>query len=306
MIVRRKVTIEGVLERLSRRKLAAPAAPLAGGPPGTAGANGATWYSGSGAPESGLGLNGDFYLRTSNYDVYKKVAGAWGVLLNIKGATGGTGGTGPAGEQGLTGTGTINCRLATAAELPAYTRTGNKIEANANGALPSIDGKAGAENQFVLLKDGKAGADNGPYKIGSPGSVGSKWWMERIPSFDTSAEAVPGSIITVAEGEQNGGVEFALLTTGAITLNTTALTFGYAGAWINAAIASGWADASGGTAFSPGYRKGRDGKVHLRGLASRASGSNALVFTLRANDPSQSRSQLASVLLTSKSRQAAK
>jgi microcystin-dependent protein len=40
MIVQRKVTIEGVLERLSRRKLAAPATPLAGGPPGPEGPKG--------------------------------------------------------------------------------------------------------------------------------------------------------------------------------------------------------------------------------------------------------------------------
>jgi hypothetical protein len=64
------------------------------GPPG---ANGATWFSGSGAPASGLGNNGDYYLNTANGDVYNKASGTWTIATNIKGATGATGPPGPAG-----------------------------------------------------------------------------------------------------------------------------------------------------------------------------------------------------------------
>ena len=53
------------------------------------GANGATWYSGSGVPSSGVGVSGDYYLRTDTADIYNKVSGAWGSpILNIKGPTG--------------------------------------------------------------------------------------------------------------------------------------------------------------------------------------------------------------------------
>lgn len=70
------------------------------GPAGPTGANGATWLSGAGAPGGGEGSNGDFYLRTSNEDVYKKVAGVWGVITNIKGEKGEVGEVGEKGAAG--------------------------------------------------------------------------------------------------------------------------------------------------------------------------------------------------------------
>lgn len=71
------------------------------GSTGPAGADGATWSSGSGAPSGGN--NGDFYLNTANDDVYKKTAGTWSVIANIKGSTGATGATGSTGATGATG-----------------------------------------------------------------------------------------------------------------------------------------------------------------------------------------------------------
>lgn len=44
---------------------------------GPSGASGSTWYTGSGVPSNGTGINGDYYLRSSNGEVYKKVTGAW-------------------------------------------------------------------------------------------------------------------------------------------------------------------------------------------------------------------------------------
>ena len=62
------------------------------------------WYSGSGAPDNASYEIGDFYLRTSNSDVYEKTGDStWTVVTNIKGATGATGATGPAGATGATG-----------------------------------------------------------------------------------------------------------------------------------------------------------------------------------------------------------
>jgi hypothetical protein len=43
---------------------------------GTNGTNGTTWYIGSAVPST-LHANGDFYLRTTNGEVYQQVAGAW-------------------------------------------------------------------------------------------------------------------------------------------------------------------------------------------------------------------------------------
>lgn len=67
------------------------------GQQGPAGSAGAKWYQGSGAPSSGTGSNGDYYLNTTNGDVYTKSSGTWTQTGNIKGATGSTG---PAGSNG--------------------------------------------------------------------------------------------------------------------------------------------------------------------------------------------------------------
>lgn len=71
---------------------------------GTNGAPGSVWYYGSGVPSGGLGINGDYYLRTTTSDVYYKSGGTWVIVANIRGATGNgieriekTGGTGAPG-----------------------------------------------------------------------------------------------------------------------------------------------------------------------------------------------------------------
>jgi hypothetical protein len=56
---------------------------------------GANWTNGTAAPTGGR--DGDYYLLTTTYDVYKNTAGVWAVLLNIKGIQGNTGDTGTPG-----------------------------------------------------------------------------------------------------------------------------------------------------------------------------------------------------------------
>jgi len=61
---------------------------------GTNGLNGTTWYSGSGVPSSGTGVNGDFYIRFATGDYYQKQSGSWVIVGNITPSlpTGGTSG----------------------------------------------------------------------------------------------------------------------------------------------------------------------------------------------------------------------
>jgi hypothetical protein len=66
-----------------------------------AGAPGSVWRDGAGVPSNALGIDGDYYLRDSNGDVYLKTAGAYAVVANIKGANGAAGAAGAAG-QGFT------------------------------------------------------------------------------------------------------------------------------------------------------------------------------------------------------------
>ena len=68
------------------------------GPPGTgSGTAGSVWWNGTGAPDSGLGVDGDFYLDLGNGDVYNRVSGLWTWVANIQGPEG------PQGEQGIQG-----------------------------------------------------------------------------------------------------------------------------------------------------------------------------------------------------------
>jgi len=67
-------------------------APGAAGTPGT---NGSKWLQGTTVPATGLGVIGDWYLRTTNYDIYEKTgASTWTPRGNLEGAQG------PAGADG--------------------------------------------------------------------------------------------------------------------------------------------------------------------------------------------------------------
>ena len=118
----------------------------------------------------------------------------------------------------------LGVRGATAAALGAYTRTGNVITANAVGALGAQDGVTYIANERILLRNGAAGADNGPYVVTDPGGA-TAFVLTRIGEADASAEVVAGMMVYSAEGTLNGDEWFFLSTNDPITLNTTALTF---------------------------------------------------------------------------------
>lgn len=77
------------------------------GTQGTQGTAGSVWHSGSGAPAGGLGINGDYYLNTSNADVYLKSAGNWGLIENINGISNITTSTTTNGTGFLKGNGSV-------------------------------------------------------------------------------------------------------------------------------------------------------------------------------------------------------
>ncbi len=75
------------------------------GADGSNGTNGSVWRDGSGVPSNSLGVDGDYYLRTSNGDVYFKASGAYSIVGNIKGATGSSGSNGTNGSVWRDGSG---------------------------------------------------------------------------------------------------------------------------------------------------------------------------------------------------------
>ena len=123
--------------------------------------------------------------------------------------------------------GKSSVRLATTQALPAYTRVGNVITANANGALPAIDGEVMAVGESLLLKDGASGVDNGIYVVTQLGSGGTPFILTRRDDADTTELVNSGLNTIVEEGAQHGGQgkRFVLITPNPITLNVTALEF---------------------------------------------------------------------------------
>lgn len=85
-----------------RGSLLGPQGPA--GTAGTAGAAGSKWYTGAGAPATGAGIVGDFYLNSTNGDYYEKTGAAtWTLRGNLRGPQGATGSTGSQGPQGIQG-----------------------------------------------------------------------------------------------------------------------------------------------------------------------------------------------------------
>lgn len=80
------------------------------GPQGDAGADGIdgkTVLSGNGLPSAGLGVDGDFYIDTSTWNIYgPKTGGSWGSPTSLIGPEGPAGAAGADGKTVLNGSGT--------------------------------------------------------------------------------------------------------------------------------------------------------------------------------------------------------
>jgi hypothetical protein len=116
-------------------------------------------------------------------------------------------------------------RLATAAALPAYTRSGLIITANAVGAMATIDGVAPAVADRILLKNGAAGADNGIYYVTQLGDGSNPFRLKRSEDFDASEDVRSMCIGAICEGTTNGGKQWKLTTPNPISLSVTSLSF---------------------------------------------------------------------------------
>lgn len=74
------------------------------GDDGAPGADGLTVLNGTGVPSGGIGVNGDFYIRTATWEIYgPKTGGSWGSPTSLIGADGAPGADGTDGADGATG-----------------------------------------------------------------------------------------------------------------------------------------------------------------------------------------------------------
>jgi len=169
---------------------------------------GAAWQQGAGAPGSGVGSNGDFYLNTTNGDIYgPKAAGAWGsIIFNIAegqegpagpaGPTGATGAAGPAGADGrtlLSGTSAPGSGVGANGDFFINTATSVFYGPKAGGAWPagvSLVGPAGATGAVGPTGPaGPAGAAGATGPAGPAGAAGSSAYQVAVAGGFVGTEA---------------------------------------------------------------------------------------------------------------------
>jgi hypothetical protein len=121
---------------------------------------------GAGAPASGDGVVGDFYINTTNYDIYgpKTVAG-WGSPTSLIGPAGPTGPTGP------TGAGTTGPTGPTGATGP--TGSGPTGPTGAASTVAGPTGPTGAQGDSITGPTGPTGSTGSAGSTGPTGPTGS-------------------------------------------------------------------------------------------------------------------------------------
>ena len=113
--------------------------------------------NGAGAPTSGDGVIGDFYIDTSTYDIYgPKTVSGWGSATSLVGPTGPTG---PTGSTGLTGsTGPTGPTGPTGAQGDSI--TGPTGPTGAASTVSGPTGPTGAQGDSITGPTGPTGADS--------------------------------------------------------------------------------------------------------------------------------------------------
>jgi hypothetical protein len=234
------------------------------GNPGASGTAGSVWRDGAGAPSNGLGVNGDYYLNSTNGDVYYKSAGTYSVVANIKGIQGNPGLNGADGADGADGLG-----------VPAGGTTGQVLAkaSNADNDTEWIDPATGG-GAGLWIGD-TAPVDTATYPFWWNSEVGNLYvWYEDGTSNQWvsawSTAVVPGSRTLLT-----GPTSYYIATTGDDGTGDGSLvnpwaTFTYAYDWIAANIDQGGfivtVNVAAGTydSFIP-QRKQYTGPVYFRG-----------------------------------------
>ncbi len=103
----------------------------------------------------------------------------------------------------------------------ATTTNGTLATAYANGQ--SIDGVVLATSDRILIKDQSAAAENGIYTVNASGAP------TRAVDADTNGELAPGASVSVTAGTVGGDKVFMIVSDAAITIGTTAQTWGQLG-----------------------------------------------------------------------------
>src|SRR5690606_1142499 len=118
--------------------------------------------------------------------------------------------------------------------LPAYTQAGDgagaTLTADAAGEFPEVHSVAavlGARYLVCDLDAFAAHADHGVYVLTDAGDEETPWVLTRAEAHEGGEAASAGDYLVIGAGDDTfGGRVFMVLTTGAITVDTTAVAWG--------------------------------------------------------------------------------
>ncbi|HUU83694.1 MAG TPA: hypothetical protein VM243_09340 [Phycisphaerae bacterium] len=119
-------------------------------------------------------------------------------------------------------------RLCTTAALPANTQTGAgaTLTADANGAIPNIDGVAPVLSDRILVREegGGTSTKNGIYELTQVGTAGTPWILTRTADALAGSDAA-SSAMFCEEGTAGADSAFVQTEDSPVAYNTDATTF---------------------------------------------------------------------------------
>ena len=172
------------------------------GSAGTNGSDGKTVRSGSGAPAGSTGVDGDFYIRTSDWTIYgPKAGGSWGAPASLVGPTGSTGSTGATGAAGAAGADGRTILYGTAAPTTEGVNGDFYIRTSTNVIYGPKAGGVWPAGVSLIGPQGATGATGSAGAAGANGADGA----DGAPLAGVSQQT--GTIYTFVLGDANTLVE---------------------------------------------------------------------------------------------------
>lgn len=223
------------------------------GATGAPGADGRTIWNGSGAPSSGTGQIGDFYVDTTANTIYgPKTSGGWGSATSLVGPQGATGATGATGSPGAAATVSVGTTTTGAAGSSAtVTNSGTSSAAILNFTIPQgatgntgPAGATGATGSAATIAVGTVttGAAGSSVSVTNSGTTSAAVLNFAIPRGDTGATGATGATGSAAS------VSVGTTTTGAAGTSASVSNSGTSSAAIlNFTIPQGDTGATGPT-----------------------------------------------------------
>jgi hypothetical protein len=165
-----------------------------------------TLLSGKGAPKSTKGIDGDFYIDTSNMNMYgPKISNKWPAPVSLKGTAGtnGTNGTnGSTGATGAKGTSSTGSDGAPGSAGPAG-------PAGAPGSIGAT-GPAGSGSPGAAGSNGASGSNGTNGTNGSPGSIGATGPKGDTGTVGATGPAGSSAVTVINLTALGGGVTWGL------------------------------------------------------------------------------------------------